>query len=293
MKRLESIGRAGVAALIALGAVTMVVPFLDMILGALRTPAEMVSVPPAFLPRTPQWGNFLKVARIIPLGRYYLNSLLVASAVTLLVLCTSLLSGFALAKYRFRGREIIFRGILATIMFPQFIFLIPVYYLLKRVPLAGGNDLLGLGGSGLLHSYAALILPFAVSGFGIFLMRQFIMDVPDDLLDAARIDGCSEFRLLWQIVLPNVGPALATVAIFSFLAQWNEFVWPMIITTSAREMMTLPVGIQLLRGGIRDLPEVDALIRAALTLAVIPVMALFVLLQRYYVRGITMMGLKG
>jgi len=124
-------------------------------------------------------------------------------------------------------------------------------------------------------------------------MRQFIMDVPDDLLDAARIDGCSEFRILWQIVLPNVKPALATLAIFSFLAQWNEFIWPMIITTSARELMTLPVGIQLLRGSMRDLPEVDALIRAALTLAVIPVMALFVLLQRYYVRGIAMMGLKG
>ena len=277
--------------LIVLGGITMLIPFVDMTIGALRTRQESVSIPLVFWPHSPQWQNFVDVLRSLPMGRLYVNSLITAGGVTVAVLITSALTGFALAKYRFAGREAFFRFVLGTLMFPQFVFLIPVYYLMKRVPLAGGNDWLGLGGSCLLHSYGALILPFVVNGFGIFLMRQFIMEIPDELLEAARIDGCSELRIFFQIVLPNLRPALATLAIFIFLGQWNEFIWSMIITTSAPNLMTLPVGIQLLQGQL-DPVRTDLLMRAALSYAVWPIIGLFVLLQRYYVKGMVMSGIK-
>lgn len=288
MKRMSRILSA---LIILVGSLTMLIPFVDMTIGALRTRQESISVPLVFWPRSPQWQNFVDVLHSLPMGRLYLNSLITAGGVTLAVLVTSALTGFALAKYRFVGREGFFRFVLGTLMFPQFIFLIPVYYLMKRVPLAGGNDLLGIGGSGLLHSYGALIMPFMVNGFGIFLMRQFIMDIPDELIEAARIDGCSELRIFTHIVLPNLKPAMATLAIFIFLGQWNEFIWSMIITTSAQKLMTLPVGIQLLQGQL-DPVRTDLLMRAALSYAVWPVIGLFVLLQKYYVKGMVMTGMK-
>lgn len=288
MKRMSRILSA---LIILVGSLTMLIPFVDMTIGALRTRQESISVPLVFWPRSPQWQNFVDVLHSLPMGRLYLNSLITAGGVTLAVLVTSALTGFALAKYRFVGREGFFRFVLGTLMFPQFIFLIPVYYLMKRVPLAGGNDLLGIGGSGLLHSYGALIMPFMVNGFGIFLMRQFIMDIPDELIEAARIDGCSELRIFTHIVLPNLKPAMATLAIFIFLGQWNEFIWSMIITTSAPNLMTLPVGIQLLQGQL-DPVRTDLLMRAALSYAVWPIIGLFVLLQRYYVKGMVMSGIK-
>jgi multiple sugar transport system permease protein len=277
---------------ISIGAVLMMLPFVEMILGSLKTPAEMIAIPMVFVPQTPQWQHYTDVVKMIPMFKLYKNSLIVATSVTLLVLLTSSMTGYALVKFQWKGRDTLFKGILSTLMFPQFIFLIPIYFLLKKVPLAGGNDLLGDGGSGLLQTYWALIVPFFCSGFGIFLMRQFIMTIPDDLLQAARIDGAGEMRIFFQIVLPLLKPALATLAIFTFLGTWNEFIWAMVITTSARDLMTIPVGIQLLRGNL-DPIRVAGLMRAALTIAVVPILILFVGLQRYYVRGITMTGLKG
>lgn len=277
---------------ISIGAVLMMLPFVEMILGSLKTPAEMIAIPMVFLPETPQWQHYPDVVKMIPMFKLYKNSVIVSTSVTLLVLLTSSMTGYALVKFQWKGRDTLFKGILSTLMFPQFIFLIPIYFLLKKMPLAGGNDLLGDGGSGLLQTYWALIVPFFCSGFGIFLMRQFIMTIPDDLLQAARIDGAGEMRIFFQIVLPLLKPALATLAIFTFLGTWNEFIWAMVITTSARDLMTIPVGIQLLRGNL-DPVRVAGLMRAALTIAVVPILILFVGLQRYYVRGITMTGLKG
>lgn len=277
---------------IGTGALLMMVPFFEMILGSLKTIAEMVAIPMVWIPRTPQWDHYTEVVRMIPMFKLYKNSVIVSSTVTVLVLATSSMAGLALAKYQFKGRDTIFKLLLSTLMFPQFIFLIPVYFLLKRVPYAGGNDLLGIGGSGLLQTYWALILPFACSAFGIFLMRQFILTIPDDLLAAARIDGAGEFRMFLQVILPLLGPPLATLAIFTFIGTWNEFIWAMVITTSAQDLMTIPVGIQLLRGNLDPL-RVAGLMRAALTIAVVPMLIVFMALQRYYVRGITMTGLKG
>ena len=277
--------------ILTLAAATMVVPLLWLFLSALKTRAELVAVPPVWIPQVPQWRNFVAAVREIPLLLYYRNSFIVAVAVSALVMVTSAMAGFALAKYRFRARDIVFRGILATMMFPSFIFVIPVYYMMRRVPLAGGNDWLGMGGVGLLHSHLALILPFAVSAWGIFLMRQFILGLPDSLLDAARIDGASESYIFWRLVLPLTRPALVTVGIYTFVSQWNSLFWPLVVATSAPELATLPVGLKMLNVAF-DPNRYSHLILAGLTLGILPVMALFASLQRYYVKGVTMTGLK-
>lgn len=277
--------------ILAAGALVILLPFWEMVSGSLKTPAELYTTAIRLLPATPQWNNYTDLFAALPVPRLLFNSIFISGMVTLWVLFTSSLAGFALAKYSFRGRSFLFKGILSTMMFPQFVFLIPVYFILKSVPLAGGNDILGQGGTGLLHSYAALIIPFIVSGFGIFLMRQYIVSLPGSLIDAARVDGCSEFGLYWKVILPLCKPALATLAVFAFIAQWNEYIWTVTITTAAPDLMTLPVGIQMLRGGF-DITRYEAIMRAAMTIAVVPSIVLFVFLQKYYVRSLSITGLK-
>lgn len=278
--------------LLALGAFIMVLPFVEMFLGALRTPTERLARPPVFWPRDPQWHVYVDAFTELPMLRWYANSVIVTGSITFLQLATSAMAGFALAKYQFRGRMMILRTVLAAQMFPFFLFLIPLFMMMRFFPFTGGNNVLGQGGSGLLGSYPALILPFMVTWYGIFLMRQFMLNVPDTLLDAARIDGCSEWGLFMRIVLPLVRPALATLGIFVFIYHWNEFIWTMTITRSAQDLQTLPVGIYLLRGVFQQDLESEALQQAALAVSTVPVAVLFLLLQRYYVRGLNMSGIK-
>jgi multiple sugar transport system permease protein len=277
--------------LLGAGAIIILFPFWEMLVGSLKTPQELYSTAPKLLSKTPQWENYTELFGTLPVGRLLFNSIFISSAVTVLVLITSSLAGYALAKYTFKGRSFMFKGILSTMLFPQFLFLIPVYFILKSIPLAGGNDLLGQGGMGVLNSYFSLIVPFAVSGFGIFYMRQYILTLPDTLIDAARIDGCSELRIFRTIILPLSKPALVTLAIFTFVAQWNEYIWTVTVTTSSPELMTMPVGIQMLRGGL-DITRFEALMRAALVIAIVPTVGLFILLQKYYVRSMHFTGIK-
>jgi len=288
-RRIASVAKYAV---LTAGAFVMVAPFADMLIGALRTPAELLSRPPVFWPRDPQWGMYAAVFETLPMVRWFANSILVTVSITLLQLATSSMAGFALAKYRFPGRALVFNGVLAAQMFPFFLFIIPMFFILRYWPLMGGNDLTGQGGTGLLGTYTALILPFMITWYGVFLMRQFMVNIPDDLLDAARIDGCSEFRIFRSIVLPLIKPALATLGIFVFIYHWNEFIWTMTVTRSAPDLQTVPVGIYLLRGAFLNIED-QSLQRAALAVSVLPVMVLFLALQRFYIRGITMSGIKG
>ena len=278
--------------LLSAGAVMMVVPFLDMFLGALRTPAEQLAIPQVYWPKDPQWHNFARVFTELPMARWITNSVIVTLVITALQMTTSALAGFALAKYRFAGSRLLLSGVLGAQMFPFFLLIIPVFFLLRFVPLAGGNDLFGNGGNGLLGSYTALILPFAVTWYGVFLRRQFFMSVPDEIIDAARIDGAGEFRIFATIALPLVRPGLATLAIFVFIYQWNEVIWTMTVTRSAPQLQTLPVGIYLLRGAFSDL-SAESLQRAAICVSVIPIMVVFLALQRSYIRGLTAGSVKG
>lgn len=279
-------------ALLSAGALIMVIPFLDMFLGALRTPAERLSRPPVYLPRDPQWSNFVRVFTELPTLTWLWNSVFITTVVVVLQLTTSSMAGYALAKFQFRGRNLLFRTVLGAQMFPFFLFIIPIFFILRYFPLAGGNGILGTGGSGFLNTYTAIILPFAVTWYGVFLMRQFFMAIPDELLDAARLDGAGEFRIFLQIVLPLVLPGLATLGIFVFVYQWNEVIWTMTISRTAPDLQTLPVGIYLLRGAFTE-EATKSLQQAAVAVSVIPVMVTFLALQRYYIRGLTAGSVKG
>ena len=278
--------------LLGLGAFLMLAPFADMFLGALRTPAERLSQPPVYWPRDPQWVNFSRVFTELPMLRWMLNSIFLTLVITFLQLLTSAMAGYALAKYRFRGRDFLFRSVLGAQMFPFFLFLIPVFFILRYFPLAGGNSILGIGGTGFLNTYAAIILPFAVTWYGIFLMRQFFIGLPDELIDAARLDGAGEFRIFFVIALPLILPGLATLGIFVFVYQWNEVIWTMTVTRTAPDLQTIPVGIYLLRGAFIDQASLS-LQQAALAISILPVMITFLFLQRYYVRGLTAGAVKG
>jgi multiple sugar transport system permease protein len=263
-----------------------------MFFGALRTPAERISQPPVYFPRDPQWGNYLRVFTELPMLRWMGNSLFVTAMVTAVQLLTSAMAGYALAKFSFRGRDLLFRSVLGAQMFPFFLFIIPIFFILRYFPLFGGNDILGQGGSGFLNTYAAIILPFSITWYGIFLMRQFFMGVPDELMDAARLDGAGEFRIFFSIALPLVVPGLATLGIFVFVYQWNEVIWTMTVTRTAPDLQTIPVGIFLLRGAFID-QSTRSLQQAALAVSILPVILTFLFLQRYYVRGLTAGAVKG
>jgi multiple sugar transport system permease protein len=273
--------------ILSLGAVIMILPFADMLIGALRTPAERLARPPVYWPAIPQWHNFVRAFTDLPMVAWLTNSVIVTGAITVVQLATSALAGFALAKYRFRGRDLILRFVLVAQIFPFFLFIIPMFFILRYWPLAGGNDWLGQGGTGLLDSYLALILPFAVSWYGVFLMT-----VPDELLDAARIDGASEFGLFWRIALPLVRPGMVTLGLLVWIYHWNEVIWTMTVTRAAPELQTVTVGIQLLRSEFFD-ERNQSLQQAALAVSVLPVIVLFLCLQRFYVRGLSMGSLKG
>ena len=290
--RWARLGTISKYSLLSIGAFIMVAPFADMFLGALRTPAERLSQPPVYFPRDPQWGNYLRVFTELPMLRWMANSLFITATITALQLLTSAMAGYALAKYRFRGRNFLFRSVLGAQMFPFFLFLIPVFFILRYFPLFGGNDIFGQGGSGFLNTYAAIILPFAVTWYGIFLMRQFFIGLPDELMDAARLDGAGEFRIFFSIALPLVLPGLATLGIFVFVYQWNEVIWTMTVTRTAPDLQTIPVGIYLLRGAFIDQASLS-LQQAALAVSIVPVIITFLFLQRYYVRGLTAGAVKG
>ncbi|MCL6446302.1 MAG: carbohydrate ABC transporter permease [Alicyclobacillus sp.] len=198
-------------------------------------------------------------------------------AVTLGILITSSMAGFALAKYRFRGREFIFFSMLSTMMVPFFVLMIPLYYMMKEF--------------GWLNSYWGLILPNIVTAFGIFLMRQFTFGVPTELLQAARIDGASEWWIYLRVVLPLTKPALAALGIFAFVYQWDSFLWPLLVVQS-KSLWTVPLGVNSLRTFINAQQNMNLVMTGA-TLAVVPSLLVFLFLQKYFVKGITLSGFKG
>ena len=278
-------------ALLTLGALLMLLPFADMFVGALRSPQDVFANPPRYWPSDPQWGVYARVFEELPMGRWLVNSVIVTVTITAAQVATSTLAGYALARFRFRGAVAVFRLVVGAQMFPFFLFIIPTFFLLRFAPLAGGNDLAGQGGSGLLGTYAALVLPFVVTWYGVFLMRQFFLAIPEELSEAARLDGASEWRIFRSIMLPLVKPAVATLILFSFVYHWNEFIWTMTVTRTAPELQTLPVGIYLLSGAFTDLDQ-KALQQAALAISILPVVILFALLQRLFVAANIASGVK-
>jgi multiple sugar transport system permease protein len=269
--------RAAVIAYAALGVGSLwaLFPFLWMISTSLKSDSQVLVYPPVWVPTPLVWENYLEVLRLLPFGRFVLNTTIVATTVTILELVTSSLAAYAFARLRFPGRDKLFLLYLATLMIPGQVTIIPNFLLMSWL--------------GWVDTYMALIVPAAFSAFGTFLLRQFFLSIPPELEQAARIDGCSYFGVYRYIILPLSGPALATLAVFAFMTQWNAFLWPLIVTNK-ETMRTLTVGLRYF--GDESVQQFNYLM-AGTVMSLIPILILFLLLQRYFVRGIAMTGMGG
>jgi multiple sugar transport system permease protein len=271
-------------------AILFVAPFAYMVTASFQPLERMFQYPPQWIPTHPTLSNytgFFKSGQ--PIGRWVANSLYITITVTTLQLFFSSLIAYTFAKRTFPGRDFLFFLGLATLMLPTEVTLIPNYLIMKHIPLFGGNNLAGVGGHGWLDSYWGLIAPNLASPFSIFLLRQYMKSIPDELIDAARIDGAGHFRIFWRIVLPLSKPALAALAIFTFQFVWQDFYGPLIIISSP-QMYTLPLGLALF---VVQNRTVWNLVMAGSVLAVIPVIAIFFVFQKQFVRGISLSGMKG
>jgi multiple sugar transport system permease protein len=261
---------------LSIGLVFLVGPFLWMVASSVKSSAELHHVPPTWIPQTFTLDNYTTIFTKLNFPQYFLNSVIVATVVvgSNLLFCSMI--GYALAKLRFRGKSAVFLIVLATIMVPQTVYLVPLFVLMSNL--------------GLVNSYPGLILPFAAQAFGVFLMRQFIQGIPDELLEAARMDGAGEFTIFRRVVLPLLGAPLATLGILIFLGSWNNFLWPLIIATSD-QMYTLPVAVATFSIGQNAVDY--GLLMAGSVVLIAPVLFVFLLLQRFVQQGIATTGLKG
>ncbi|CAM3490376.1 carbohydrate ABC transporter permease [Occultella aeris] len=270
------------------GAFTMIVPFLWMIFTSLKSPAELALFPPTFWPQEWRWENYPEALAAAPFHIYFRNSFIIAFSHTAITLVFASMAGYALARIPFRGREWIFMGIVAMLMIPTYSKIVPQFLIVRFMPLFGGNDILGQGGTGWLNSWWALIIPGGLSASAIFLFRQFYLSLPKELEEAARLDGLGEYRIFAQIYTPLVKPALATVGLLTFQDSWNNFLWPLLVTTSDN--------LRVIQVGLAVFQQLDGTawgyLMAGTTLATVPMVLLFLFCQKYFVQGFANAGIK-
>jgi multiple sugar transport system permease protein len=250
-------------------------PLLWMLSVSFMPAGEASTLPPPLLPSAATLDNYRALFGRLGVGRYLFNSLAIALMATVISVSFNVAAGYAFAKLRFRGRDAIFKALLGALVIPGQVAMLPLFLMLKPM--------------GLINSYAGAVVPMMASVFGIFLVRQFARGIPDDLLEAARIDGASEFRIFWSIVIPVLTPVLATLAIFSFLGSWNDFMWPLIVLTDD-PLQTLPVA---LAGLSREHVQDNELMMAGSVVTTLPVLLVFLALQRQYMDGLMAGSVKG
>lgn len=260
--------------LLLFGVVIMIFPFIWMFLTSFKTEQEILRVPLTFLPLRPTFENYVNVCNTIPIIRYFLNSLLVATVGTIFVLITSAFAGSVFAKYDFPFKNVLFIIILGTTMIPFECYMIPFYLMISK--------------AGLIDTYVGIIAPLVITSFGVFLMRQHVASIPDDLMDAARIDGCGELRVFWNVIVPLSIPALSALAIFNFMFCWAFFVWPLIITNSA-EHFVLEVGLTIFQN---QYTIAYGPVMAGTAISVAPVILIFIFFRRHIISGMAMSGMK-
>ncbi len=272
----RNLGRISVYFLLILGLSLTLTPFIWMILGSFKTSAELMRSPPTFWPDNPTINNYRTILTDpqLPLLHFYGNSAFVAVANVLTTLFTSSLIGYLFGKYNFRGKNILFGWFLLGMMIPSQITMIPGYLILAKV--------------GLLNSLWGLVVFSAMDAFGIFMLRQFVESIPNELLDAARIDGASEWQIYWRIILPQLGPALATLGVLNFMGNWNAYLWPMVVITKI-ERRTLPIILTWYNSQHGSNPGIT---NAATVMVILPILFVFVYFQRWIVRGFTLSGFK-
>lgn len=262
--------RAVATFVLVVGAFFMAAPFVLMLGTSLMTYQQTVTYPPDWVPHPVTFENFRKALFETPLLRYFANSLIVSVACVVGQVVTGSMAGFAFARMRFKGRQALFFAVLATLMLPIYINLVPLYALISML--------------GWVDTYWALIVPGLTGAFGIFLFRQWFLNLPVELEDAARVDGATPWDLYWRVALPTALPAVATLAIFEFLAAWNTFLWPLVVTHS-ESLRTLPVGLAAFKSGMKEVTD-WGLLMAATAVAVAPAIAVFMIGQRYFIRGL-------
>ena len=261
---------------VTLGFVAVITPFVWMILGSFKGQGELLRVPPTWWPETPTLENYRTLFGKGMFPRSFANSTFVAVVVTAANVTFCSMVGYALAKLKFRGKNLVFGLVMATLMVPGMVTLVPLFVLVANL--------------GMVDTYPGLILPFLVTPFGVFLMRQFIIDLPDDLLDAGRIDGAGELRIFRQIILPLCGPGVATLGILTFLGSWNSFLWPLVVAQN-QDHYTLPVALALFSKDQQTIPNYGLLLAGA-TVVVVPVLIVFLIFQRRFIEGIASTGIK-
>ncbi len=273
---IRTMPNVGVHILLIIGSFLMILPFMWMIISSFKPNLDIISVD--FRLFSPNWtlDNYKKVISEMPLGRSYFNSLVIATTVTVSTVFSSSAAGFLFSKLKFWGRDALFFLVLGSVMIPPQIVLIPLYLMVSRLHL--------------VNSYPGLIIPFLINAFGVFLMRQFIYGIPTELIEAARVDGASDWKIYFRVILPLVKPAIAVVGILTFLWTYDEFLWPLVVVNKT-EMMTLPLVLgryAMAEGGV-----VAGASMATTTLVLIPILIVYAFFQRYFVKGISMTGMKG
>ncbi|HET8523361.1 MAG TPA: carbohydrate ABC transporter permease [Thermomicrobiales bacterium] len=269
----KTLARLFLYLILLIGGLAMIFPFVWMIASSLKQVTEIYTL--SLIPKDPTLSNYSEVLRHTKFIRWFVNSLIVAGITTVSVAFFDSLAGYTLARFNFPGRQVIFIIILSTLMVPTEMLVIPWYLMSVNLHWA--------------DTYWGIMFPGVMSAFGVFLMRQFFSTVPGELLDAARIDGFSEFGVFWKIAMPLVRPAVAALCIFTFLGNWNAYIWPLIVTRSTT-MLTLPVGVAFFSN---ETNQPFNLIMTAAGLATIPVIIVFAIFQRQIIRGIALTGLKG
>ncbi|MCP2267489.1 carbohydrate ABC transporter permease [Promicromonospora thailandica] len=273
---------------VVLISVTTVMPLLWTLATSLKPEGEILSSYLQLLPSNPTLANYVALFTDGPFGRYLANSAIIALGGVATNLFFGGLAGYALAKLSFRGRGVVFSMFLGSMMVPGIITMVPTFLVLRRFPLVGGNDLFGEGGAGFINSYGAVLIPFAAGPFAVFFMRQFFQALPDELGDAARIDGASEFRIFWSVYLPLARAGLAVLGVLTFQAGWNSFLWPLIALNDP-DMLTVQVG---LAGYVNEYQTQYGPLLAGTILASLPVLVVFVLAQRYIIENFAHSGTK-
>lgn len=271
----SGVGPAISQIMLCLCALVVLIPFIWMVSTALKPSSEVFANPPSLIGSTVEWENFAAAWNYLPFGRFMLNGVIVAGIGTIIVVLSSAMAAYAFSRLRWRGRDGVFLIYLGTLMIPQEVLVVPMFILMREL--------------GWVNSYAALIVPWAFTAFGTFLLRQFFLTVPDELEEAARLDGANRFVIFVRIVLPLAKPAMGTLAVFTFIGYWNSFLWPLLIISDVN-MATVPLGLNMFMGQTGNQWN---LLMAASAISILPSLLIVIALQRYLVSGIALSGMGG
>lgn len=284
----RSLRRASWLVAVSVISLATVAPLIWTLATSFKPPAEILSGALNLFPKAPTFSNYTQALTTVPFARYILNSLIIGVGGAVANMLFGALAGYALAKLRFRGRKIVFGAFLASLMIPGIVTMVPTFLILRHFPLAGGNDIVGNGGLGLLNTYWAVIVPGAAGAFAVFFMKQFFESLPDEYGEAARIDGASELRIFAQVYFPLAKAGLAVLGILSFQAGWNNFLWPLIVLNDPK-MMTVQVGLSSF---VNDYATNYGPLMAGTIISSLPVLLIFIVAQRYIIEGIAHVGTK-